>query len=182
MTAPTQPLRVPVDNRVDIPVVDLARSATRYVLRHNASVAYLTSTSAPRSDTLLATAQRLEVTDNRVVTEVATVATRVDTVDDKVDRPATHAVALVTCLATAHKDRSATTVVKSVTCPVTAPRSPPMSAPATSASSQDTSRLPAQTKHFTPYHGWTTHFNDFRRGSGWSARMVVHKEKAENER
>lgn len=142
VTAPTQPLReLVVEAVVDShPVVD-PKSAT----------------SAARSATSPETAQRLVVTvDNR---EVVTVDSReVVTVEDtevvvvvaKVVRPATPAVVTATCLVTAPKVRSATTVVRLAICPETAHPRPHLSVLATSASSQVTSRLNAQTKLLRP--------------------------------
>jgi len=115
------------------------------------------ATSAQRSATLPATALKL------VATEVVTVETRVDTVETKadtvveaVDRPATPAVATVTCLVTAHKVRSATTAAKLAISPVTAqPRLLPREL-ATSASNLVTFRLNAPTKDL--YMWWRTNY------------------------
>jgi len=108
------------------------------------------ATSAPRLATSLVTALRLVDT-----VEVDTVVNKVDTAvvsvadEEVVDKLATHAVAMDTCLVTALKARSATTVAKLVISPETAPPRPHPSEPATSASSPVTSRLNALTRFTT---------------------------------
>lgn len=110
------------------------------------------ATSAQRSATLPVTAQRLEATvaDKVVDMVVNRVVTVVDSVDvvvvDKVDKPATLAVVTVTCLVTAPKVKSATTVAKLDISPATAHPKPPLSELATSASNLVTFRLNAPTK------------------------------------
>ncbi|ODH13099.1 hypothetical protein ACO22_07601, partial [Paracoccidioides brasiliensis] len=74
-----------------------------------------------------------------VATEVAMVAT--------VNKLATLVVVSATWLATARRDKSATTAAKLVTSPETAPPKSRASVFATNASSPATSRQPAPTKH-----------------------------------
>jgi hypothetical protein len=83
-------------------------------------VAPRSATSAVRLDTSLATAL-MQVLVDMVVVAVDMAETRADTeeevvvdlaVDAKVDRPATLAVVTATCLVTAPRVRSATTVVR----------------------------------------------------------------------
>jgi len=108
------------------------------------------ATSAQRLAILLATALRPVDTEAAKVVDMEetkdTVAVAVSAADVKVDRPATPAVDMVTCLVIALKAKSATTVAKSVTCPVIAVRQPPTSEFATSASSQVMFKLHARTK------------------------------------
>jgi len=111
------------------------------------------ATSAQRSVTSHVTAQRpvdmvVELVDsnNRVAHTVVVLVVPVDSVDAREDRLATLAVDTDTCLVTAPKDRSATTVVRLAISPETAhPRLPP-SALATSASNLATFKLNAPTK------------------------------------
>lgn len=107
------------------------------------------ATSAQRSVTLLVTAPRLVDTEAKAVDLAAvkdTVVAVVDTADVKVARLATPAEDTVTCLVTALRARSATTVVKSVISHETAPPRLAASALATSASNPATFRLNARTK------------------------------------
>lgn len=107
------------------------------------------ATSAQRSATLLATALRLVVTAEAAATaetRVDTAAPKVDMVVEAADRLATLAVATVTCLATAHKAKSATTVAKLVIFPATAQPKPLPNELATSASNLATFRPNAPTK------------------------------------
>ena len=111
-------------------------------------VAPRSATSAVSKDTLPATAQRLVVTVADTRTRVTVVVAMADV--PKVVRLATLAEVTATCLVTALKAKSATTVARSVTCPATAHQRLPASALATSASSQVTSRLSAPTKFAFP--------------------------------
>jgi len=111
------------------------------------------ATSAPRSDTLPVTALRLADTAVVKVDLVATkevteedVVAMVVVPEDKVDRLATLAEDTDTCPVTAPRVKSATTVVRSVISPEIAQLRTTTSVPATSASSQVTSKLNAQTK------------------------------------
>jgi len=106
------------------------------------------ATSAPRSVTLPATAQRLVATvavsaEDKADTEADV---EVDTVVDKEDRLATPVEDTVTCPVTAPKDRSATTAARLDISQETAQLRTTTSVLATSASSQVTSRLSAPTK------------------------------------
>jgi hypothetical protein len=125
--------------------------------------------SAQRLATLLATALRPVDTEAAKVVDMEetkdTVAVAVSAADVKVDRPATPAVDMVTCLVShafglfrmfliqnqviALKAKSATTAARSVISPETAPPRPAVSVLATSASNPATSRLNARTKLFS---------------------------------
>jgi len=102
---------------------------------------------------LLATALRPVDTEAAKVVDMEetkdTVAVAVSAADVKVDRPATPAVDMVTCLVIALKAKSATTAARSVISPETAPPRPAVSVLATSASNPATSRLNARTKLFS---------------------------------
>jgi len=100
--------------------------------------------SAPDTATLPVTAPKavlVDMEDNKEAMEVDMVLVKTDH-----DRPATHVAAWDTCPVIVHRAKSATTVVKLVTCPATVVKSPARSALATSASSQVTNRLNAPTK------------------------------------
>ena len=102
--------------------------------------------SAQRLVTLPATAQRLV---DMVETKEAMVADTVvvdSVVPVKEAKPASHAVVTDIFPVTAPKDKSATTVVKSVISPATAHLRLPLSELATSASNLATSRLNAPTR------------------------------------
>jgi len=114
------------------------------------------ATSAQRLVTLPVTALRLVATvvvavavtvetkaDTAVVLEVTVVVVVLETTADK---PATPAVDTVTCLATALRAKSATTVARSVIFPETAPLRLQLSELATNASNLVTSKLNAQTR------------------------------------
>jgi hypothetical protein len=124
------------------------------VVDSNPVVDLKSATSVPRSATLPATALRL------VDTEVDSAVDKVDMVGDvaatavvvdKEDRPATPAEDTVTCPVTAPKARSATTVARLDISQETALLRTTTSVPATSASSQVTSRLNAPTKLLPSY-------------------------------
>lgn len=114
VTAPTLQLRA-LDVAVVVSLlvaVDL-KSATRSVCTYDFEILTNTFRSAPRSDTLLVTALRLVAT-----VAAASVATKEDmeavavSVDVKVDRPATLAVATDTCRGTVPRVKSVTTAEK----------------------------------------------------------------------
>ncbi|QSZ36856.1 hypothetical protein DSL72_006739 [Monilinia vaccinii-corymbosi] len=93
-------------------------------------------------DILPATAQRLADTVATKVTEVTKVVTVVGSVVAvREAKPASHAVGTDIFPVTAPKVKSATTVVKLVTCPVTAAKRPPMPVDATNASKRVTRSL-----------------------------------------
>jgi len=100
--------------------------------------------SAPDMATLPVTAPKAVLVDMEETKE----AMEVDMVPVKTahDRPATHVAVWDTCPVIVHKVKSATTVVKLVTCPATVVKSLARSVLATSASSQVTNRLNAPTK------------------------------------
>lgn len=103
------------------------------------------ATSALRSATSPVTAQRLEAMVETKVTEVTKVDTVVDSavVPVKEAKPASHVVVTDIFPVTAPKVKSATTVVKLVTCPVTAAKRPLRLVDATSASKRVTRSLTA---------------------------------------
>ncbi|KAH9217763.1 hypothetical protein DL95DRAFT_92125 [Leptodontidium sp. 2 PMI_412] len=105
------------------------------------------ATSAPRLVTLLVTAPRLaDMVADSAAARADMAADAVATEVDKVARPATPAEDTDTCPVTAPKAKSATTVARSAISQETALLRTTMSVPATSASSQVTFKLNAQTK------------------------------------
>lgn len=129
----TAPTHLP---KADVVLVDLA-------------VAPKNATSVVRLDTSLVTAPR-PVAMVAVDTLVDKATEEVDMAEDvnKVDKPATPAVVTATCLVTAPRAKSATTVAKLDISPETAHLRLPMSELATSASNLDTFRLNALTRRF----------------------------------
>jgi len=140
----------------------------REVLVVEASLAVLvdlrSATSAQRSATLPVTAPRLV---DMVAVDMAS-ARREDMVvvaalvDAKVVRPVTPAVVMATCLVTAPKARSATTVARLAICQETARPRPAPSALATSASNPATFRLNARTKSSMMFTAIDTMRTDLR--------------------